>query len=493
MNLRALAFIILAASATATSARAADTPPLPAPIQSVAVMAWLGGWDSLRAPAVAAPVADGEATGDLEKAFHVEWKRDGQALRAKVTKLADAWVGRLAVEFRFAADTSALTYGYGDIPVRIPVADAKKGQILWAWEYGVPSWIVGQSGQGSAGASITTTNSHGFFIDRYPDGAFVVDVAVDWPKVVGESVEVAFRLAPGAKPEALQAERRKRLAIDRDPPLDQTRLKRLRAEGFVRVDTAGRGFVTADGKPLRILGQNTPHLPMLSPAEQEKLLAQSEAAGIKVTRFLIPDYAYRPMGAWNDEAYKRLLATVDRCAAHGIRSVICLEYSGCGQQYNLTIHRTPNWSDLYLMPEMLDWYKGAIERVVVPLKDNPAVLSYDVTNEPDMALSPATPTLTEAWHTWLQARYGTVESLRDGWGKPDLAGFDTTEIPAQTDYDTQRTQQAKDFMAFGGDAIGRSMIARAKLVRAADPRHLLTVSAWDPRLLRGLPGTGIFD
>jgi len=483
----------LAASAAVMPAQGADHEPLPSPIQSITAMAWLGGWESLRAPAVAAPAADGETEGDLEQAFHVAWRRDGHALRVRITKLGDAWVGRLAVELRLAADTRALTYGYGDLPVRVPLADARKGQVLWAWEYGVPSWFLGEGEQGAAGAVFDTTNSHGFFVDRGADRAFVVHIAVDWPQTVGESVEVAFRLAPGAKPDALQAERRKRLGIERAPPLHEARLRRLRAAGFVRVDPTGWGFVTAGGRPLRLLGQNTPHLVTLSPAEQEKLLARSEAAGITVTRLLIPDYAYRPRGAWNEEAYRRLPATVDRCAAHGIRTIICLEYSGAGMQYNLTIHRTANWCDLYLMPEMLEWYRGTVARVVVPLRDDPAVLGYDVTNEPDVALSPATPTLTGAWRAWLQTRYGTVGRLREAWGQPDLAGFDAAEIPKQEDYDRQRTQQASDFLAFGGDAIGRSLIARARLVRAADPHHLITVSGWDPRLLRGLPGAGLFD
>jgi len=498
MRLRAL-ILALAASAIAVSAHGADSPPLPSPMQSLTVMAWLGGWDSLRAPAVAAPAANGETEGDLEKAFHVEWQRDGQALRVKITKLADAWVGRLAVEFRFAADTKALAYGYHDCPVRVPLAGAETGQILWAWDYGVPSWFVAENGPAASGTIMETTRSHGFFViragrdDREPDGAYLVHIGLDWPKVVGESVEAAFRLAPGAKPQELQAERRKRLRVERDPPLDTARLKRLRAAGFVRVDRTGGGFVTGDGKPLRILGQNTPHLAMLSPAEQEKLLAQSEAAGITVTRLLLADYAYRPLGAWNEEAYRRLRATVDRCASHGIRTIVCLEYSAAALQYNLSIQRSKNWSDLYLMPEMLESYQGTVARVVAPLKDDPAVMGYDVTNEPDMALSPATPTLTGAWHAWLQAKYPTVARLREGWGQPDLARFEGAGEPQQDDYDWQRTQQARDFLAFGGDAIGRSMIARAKLVRAADPRHLITISAWDPRLLRGLPGAEMFD
>jgi len=482
-----------AASVTASPVLGVEDAPLPSPFERIVVVAWLGGWEALRAPAVDAPGSDGQTAGDLEKTFHVEWTRDGQALRAKVTKVEDAWVGRLAVEFRLAADAATMFYGYGDIPVRVPLADVQKGQVLWAWEYGVPSWLIGEGPQSTAGAIIDTTNSHGFFVDRYPDGAFVVHVAVDWPKAAGESVEVDFRLAPGVTPEALRAERRKRLGVGQDPPLNEAKLSEIRDAGFVRVDSTGWGFETSDGKPLRILGQNTPHLVMFSPAEQERILARSEAAGITVTRLLIPDYVYRPTGALNEEAYRRLLATVDRCASHGIRVIVCLEYSACAQQYNLTIHHTANWCDLYLMPEMLEWYRSTVERVVAPLRDNPAVLSYDVTNEPDIAKSPMTPTLSAAWHTWLRGRYGTVGDLREAWGTPDLADLDAAGAPAQEDYDRQRTQQARDFMAFGGDAIGRSMVARAELVREADPNHLITLSAWDPRLMRGLSGAEVFD
>jgi len=483
----------LAAGDVAAAAPGADEQLLPRHLQGITAIAWLGGWEALRAPAVAAPAADREVVGDLEQAFRVVWRRDGDALRVKATKLGDAWVGRLAVELRLAPECRVLTYGYGDIPVRVPLAEAKAGQVLWAWEYGVPSWLVAESPGGSAGVSVETTNSHGFFADRAPDGTYIVHMAVDWPKTAGESVEVAFRLVAGAQPRELQAERRRRLGIEQDPPLRAARARRLRREGFVRVDATGWGFATGAGRPVRILGPNTPHLAMLSPAEQEVLLARSEAAGITVTRLLIPDYAYRPLGAWNEEAYRRLLATVDRCASHGVRTIICLEYSGAGQQYNLTIHRTGNWSDLYLMPETLEWYRGTVGRVVAPLRDDPAVLAYDVTNEPDVALSPATSTLTGVWHTWLQGKYRTIERLREAWKHTDPKGFDAAELPAQDDYDWQRTQQARDFMACGAEAIGQAVIARAKLVRAADPHHLITLSAWDPRLLRGLPDAAIFD
>jgi len=134
--------ILLAVVIAAGAALAQDTPPV-SPLQSVTVMAWLGSWQALRAPAVAAPAATGQAEGDLEQAFHVAWDRQGEALRVKITKHADAWVGRLALEFRWAATTGTLTYGDGDLPVPVPVAQAPKGQVLWSWEYGVPAWLRG--------------------------------------------------------------------------------------------------------------------------------------------------------------------------------------------------------------------------------------------------------------------------------------------------------------------------------------------------------------
>jgi hypothetical protein len=486
-----LPLVILGASLAL--AQPAPAAALPAPCQSVSVMAWLGGWSALRGPEVAIPAADGQIAADLEKAFRVEWTRTGQALRLKVTKLEDAWVGRLAVLVRFQADTAALTYGYNDLPVRVPVAQAKQGQILWAWEYSVPGWLLGEQGTASAGLSYESTNSHGFFLDRAPDGTVLAHLSLDWPKKAGESVEAAFRIVDGETPAALRAERRKRLGAEQDPPLDAAQVARVKAAGFVRVDAAGTGFETADGKPLRVLGMNTAHLASLSPAEQEKVLVPAAAAGVNLTRFLIPDYAYRPLGEWNDEAVRRLLATVERCAAHGIRSIVCLEYSGCGGQYNESLHRSPNWSDLYLLPETLAAYRDTVARVVAPLRDNPAVFSYNVTNEPDLALTPPSPALLTAWRAWLAGRYGSAEALRARWGTPDLPGTDAAELPKQEDYDGQKTRQAEDFLAFGGEAVGSSMIRRAQAVRDVDARHLLTISAWNPRWLRGLPGAAVFD
>jgi hypothetical protein len=483
----------LAAAISAPAALAAEGPAAAPPMTNISLMAWLGSWASLQSPSVAPPAGDGQAAGDLAKAFHVAWQRTGGALHVKVTRLADAWVGRLAIEFRFGPQTRALTYAYADCPVRLPLTDAKPGPLVWAWDYGVPAWLMGESETNSAAVILDATTTHGFFADKAQDGTIVVACSLDWPKAVGESVEAGFHLAAGTSAAALQTERRQRLGIPPDPALDLAKLNRLRAAGLVQVDKAGWGFVTADGQPLRILGQNRSHLAMLSPAEQEPILAQYEAGGLTVTRLLLPDYVYRPMGRYNDEAYGRLMATIDRCAAHGIHVVICLEYSACADQYNVSVHATRNWSDLYTMPGMLDFYRGTVARVVPPLRDNPAVLGYDVTNEPDIALSPATPTLSGGWHDWLRARYGDIARLRDAWGKPDLVSFDSAEVPTQRDYDGQTTRPARDFFAFGGGAIGQGLIARAKIVRAADPHHLITISGWDPRLLRGQRGADVFD
>jgi len=230
------------------------------------------------------------------------------------------------VEFHFAAETKVLTYGDMDVPVPIPITKSKPGQVLWSWENGLPSWFRGRNPTGNIGRYrhhnewswlllwTTIPMAHSRCVSTWTGRkrlAKVWRLRSVWPRA--RSQRNCRRSGASVS------------GITQDPPLDRNKLNRLRAQGFVRVDATGQDFVAADGTPFRIVGQNTPHLAMLSPTEQEKLLAQAEAAGITVTRFLIPDYAYRPLGEWNPEAFRRLQATVDRCASHGIRSVICLE------------------------------------------------------------------------------------------------------------------------------------------------------------------------
>ncbi|MCC6444704.1 MAG: hypothetical protein IT210_14755 [Armatimonadetes bacterium] len=81
------------------------------PLQSVRTFAWLGSWESLQTPAIEAPAGIREE-GTLGNAFRVEWQRNGQSFKVRITRLEEGWTGRLGVEFRIAPETKSLTYGF---------------------------------------------------------------------------------------------------------------------------------------------------------------------------------------------------------------------------------------------------------------------------------------------------------------------------------------------------------------------------------------------
>ena len=120
--------------------------------------------------------------------------------------------------------------------------------------------------------------------------------------------------------------------------MDFNAAARLRATGFVRVDKAGTGFVTADDHPYFPVGLNSygTLLPCLPPAEQERRLKQMQDAHMTATRILLCDWNFRPLPhVYNDAWFTRLRDTIDRCASHGIRTLVCLELGAVATQYHL--------------------------------------------------------------------------------------------------------------------------------------------------------------
>jgi hypothetical protein len=438
-------------------------------------------------------VAEGPTRGEgmLGITYQVGWTREGAAYRVMITRQDEGKYWRLAVQARFAPEVAALTLGYGDLPVRIPLAANKKvGQFYWFWENGRPDWLVGESSSGAEGLVPLTATHHGFFLIRNPDGSHLAQFALDSWKP-GESVAWAWRVVRGTEAAGL---------CRPGNPAGQSRSGgqpgRIAGptRGFIRVSATGTDFATPDGKPWRAMGRNQWVLPTLPVAEQERILRGMAASRMTVTRCGLMDCLYRPVpGVWNELALDRLRATLDRCAAHGLRVIVCLEMSACGYQYHNSIHLSPAWSDLYLLPEALAWYRDTIRRVVRPLRNHPAILAWDVTNEPAISPDPASLVQAEQFRQWLRQRYGTITALRDAWQAPDLTDFATIPLPDSASYEKQETVATRDFFNWGNGAVAEGLIARARLVRRADSNHLLTISHWNPRLLRGHAGAELFD
>jgi hypothetical protein len=461
------------------------------PLLGADAFAWLGSWTALRTPTLAAPQADGEATGTLEGVFEATWTRTGNRLALSIRRTAGEWCGRLGVRFRLAGDTAACAYGIEELPVRVPLATVGPGLVVSTWRIGAPRWLCAESAVATDGVLIGSRHQHGFFLYRTGENTFDAHCALDSP-AVGETVGFEFRLLPGATATGLGSAAREALGVSAAPSPDAPAAARLRETGFVKVDDAGRGFVDGTGKPWYAMGCNLPDLMALSETEQEAELAKAEAARMTVMRVLVPDSCFRPLyGVWNDEAIRRLQATVERCAAHGLRVLVCLEYSAHGYQYNASVHLSPVPGDLYLMERPLAEYQEIVERIVVPLRDAPAIFAWDVSNEPTIEPATGSPVLPGHFREWLRSTYAADEALRTAWGAP--VSLTEAEQPAKDEYEKQSSQRARDFFAFAAEAVGKSMVARAKLVRAADGNHPITIGHWQFRLLRGIEGAAVFD
>ncbi len=426
--------------------------------------AWLGSWEALEGPRFEAPSEDGTVEGELGDVFGVAWTREANTLRAKVTTLKEAWCGRLGIEVPFAEGVDAIAVGMNDLPVRVPLTVEKTGQIWWTWEVGVPRWLLG----GTEAVIVKTRDTHGCFMIRDEDGSGMVHLCLDRPEV-GGSVEIELEMVEATA----DGDASWKLAVQ-EGGQPQARMPAPRDGGFVRVDEEGWGFELEDGTPFHAMGKNLAHMETLTPAEQDELLDRVVAAKMNTIRLMLPDCTYRPVpGVWNDEAIVRLRETIARCAERGIRVVVCLQYSAAAHQYNNSIHITPAWGDLYLLDETMEWYAEIVERIVVPLKDDPTILAWDITNEPLLEPDARSKVLPEAFREWT--------------GDPDA------ELPTKDEFEKCSTPEARAFWDFAPGLLAKGLIRQGKMVRAADPNHLITVSHGAPRFFRGLEGADVFD
>ena len=375
--LTALNFAGVIALCSQTSAAAAPARDGRSPLVSIGVVGMASEGGRHRVERVIAAKEDGVTEGKLGTTYRVTLWKTGDAIRARITRLDNRSYYRSALECRFAAGTRELALGYYDVPVVFPVEQIRMtGQFYntWNWDL-LPSWItVATAGGESACVAPAAHAHHGMFLVKESNGEYTAQFGLDaWE--VGQSAEMTIRLASG--PQAAALAERANLAA-RDARLKAARLAANAAaarepaaplSGYVRVDASGRGFVSSDGRPMFVAGRNIGDLPAFCPEEQELLLKQMAASGMNTTRICLWDCLYRPLpGLWNEAALARLKPTLDRCARHGIRVIVCLELSANGYQYSCTTHRTRAWSDIYFLEEAKQWYRDAVQRIVCPVQ-----------------------------------------------------------------------------------------------------------------------------
>lgn len=244
---------------------------------------------------------------------------------------------------------------------------------------------------------------------------------------------------------------------------------------FIHVAPDGTGFALGD-KPWRPFGCNyfDPHVgwaPKLwqqfDEAKVEEHFRVMESLGVNVVRVFLTGASFfsdppnlDPQGL---KQFDTMLAIARR---HGIR-----------------VHPTgpdhwegrPAWAvaDIFADPKALEaqvaFWKGFAARY----KDEPALFAYDLLNEPHIRWS--SPAMETAWHTWLSARYGTVEALRAAWRDEgeQIASFDAVSVPR--DEPASRSAVLLDYQRFRESLADRWVKCQAEAIRAVDPHHPVTV------------------
>lgn len=434
----------------------------PLPAISVAAYSTTHGRQAVELPGLEGPQQSG--SGTLGTTYRVDWRRTGNRYTIQATRTGSGDHWRLAVEARYPSDTRELTLWDQSLPVTVPLQSIRgKGQSYWTWTIGAPVRLASSAPRGGSLITPETGTHHGFWISGEKDSTFVAQFGLDaW--TTGSSAILSFTVTPAVAPAA--------------PPKAAV-AGRSRLTGFLRVDRQGEGFVDGSGRTWRMMGRNQHDFVAMDPNRQEALLAGMVQNGMNTLRILVQDTLFQPLpGQWNAEAVRRLRPALDRCAAHGIRVIICLELSGCGYQYSVTQHSSPCWSDLYLLPSTRAIYRDRVRRIVAPLRDHAAIAAWDVTNEPDLPPDPTSLVQAEEFR-----RYTT--RLR-GPSAPAL-------LPTVPEYEAQATECSRDYWRWASGALAESLIDRARAIRQADPNHMITLSAWDPRMLRGYQGADLFS
>ncbi len=117
------------------------------------------------------------------------------------------------------------------------------------------------------------------------------------------------------------------------------------------------------------------------------------------------------------------------------------------------------------------------------LKDEPAILAWDLANEPMIGWE--SPAMLQAWNVWLTARYASREAMAAAWNVPvdkiEAAGAVSIppKVPARGDRKLLDYQRFREHI---GDAWTSRMAAA---IRSVDPRHMVTVGQiqWASRVM----------
>lgn len=229
---------------------------------------------------------------------------------------------------------------------------------------------------------------------------------------------------------------------------------------------------------------------------------------------LLEPFGFRVVSGWWGVSFTRerrlrpagMDRVIETCAAHGYRCDIAVDPADAAA----TLLRQRLGDAIYLHnaqgewspqgnchntiniwhPEVRALATDCLGQIAAHYADNPGVLSYELINEPSLAIErhehgyryepigvggysePA----RAAWREWLRRRYGTIEALNARW-RSDYGGFDEVAPPADLSAPIPRdartpvgTGAVHDFQSFRAESHGDWFSLCIEAMHRQDPR-----------------------
>ncbi|HEX2948241.1 MAG TPA: beta-galactosidase, partial [Armatimonadota bacterium] len=186
-----------------------------------------------------------------------------------------------------------------------------------------------------------------------------------------------------------------------------------------------------------------------------------------------PSKFFPSEGKYDDAGLHDVQSVLDRC-----------EKAGVALNLLISPHYFPQWA-LEKYPELAKQRHGFMQfclhapqgqallkeyigKLIAPIKDHPALHSVVLTNEPVNEEEPCTYALAD-WHTWLQQRHSTIQTLNARWGT-NYASFDA--VPLYNAFDSSAKWQGApwlDFVRFNQESFAAFHQMLANAVHAIAP------------------------
>jgi hypothetical protein len=271
-------------------------------------------------------------------------------------------------------------------------------------------------------------------------------------------------------------------APDAGPPLEPVRT------GVERL--SGRPVFVANGQPFFPIGV-TYHFTRHR-ASWDYDLALMRQLGLNTVR---ADLAWRDVepvwqGRYRFEMLDEFLAAAAR---HQLRVVLVFSYATSDVsapwwywlrygRHHLTqaglrsLHRAePSVND----PDYRRLMAAYIARTVAHVKDQPALLAYQVLNEPRYSEHPSidrSPHTVAAFRHWLEMHYESIAHLNTSWGA-DYDSFDAVGPPPMSEVQREATgPSVEDWRHFSYENLAEFVDYLADVIREADPTHAVLVA-----------------